>query len=129
MGCRSASCCATRRSLVITECIGEKDSGETMKVAVTGASGFLGHNVSALLEKRGHWVKAESLRDGRIPDLAGCDAVVHLAGEPVAQRWTAAARKRIVESRVDGTRRLVAAMKQDRPNVLVSASGIGYYGS
>ena len=43
--------------------------------------------------------------------LAGINAVVHLAGEPVAQRWTAAARERILHSRVEGTRALVAAMR------------------
>jgi uncharacterized protein (TIGR01777 family) len=65
----------------------------------------------------------------RSEDLAGCDAVVHLAGEPVAQRWSAAVRRRIVESRVEGTRGLIAAMRPHRPNVLVSASAVGYYGS
>jgi hypothetical protein len=60
--------------------------------------------------------------------FAGCDAVVHLAGEPVAQRWTAAARRRILDSRVEGTRALIHALREQRPNVLVSASGIGYYG-
>jgi uncharacterized protein len=55
--------------------------------------------------------------------------VVHLAGEPVAQRWTASARRRILESRVEGTRALISALRAHPPNVLVSASGIGYYGS
>jgi uncharacterized protein (TIGR01777 family) len=64
------------------------------------------------------------------PDaLAGCDAVVHLAGEPVAQRWTDAARTRIRLSRVDATRALVNAMRAHPPRVLVSASAVGYYGS
>ena len=61
--------------------------------------------------------------------MADCDAVVHLAGEPVAQRWTAAARRRIRESREEGTRTLVATMRNHPPNVLVSASAVGYYGS
>jgi len=55
--------------------------------------------------------------------------VVHLAGEPVAQRWTAAARERIRNSRVLGTRSLVSALRHQPPAVLVSASAIGYYGS
>jgi hypothetical protein len=55
--------------------------------------------------------------------------VVHLAGEPVAQRWTASVKKRILDSRVEGTRALLAALREHPPNVLVSASGIGYYGS
>jgi uncharacterized protein (TIGR01777 family) len=65
----------------------------------------------------------ESLRD------AG--AVIHLAGEPVAQRWSEDARRRIRESRVTGTRNLVAGMAKlaQRPGVLVSASAVGYYGS
>ena len=61
--------------------------------------------------------------------LAGSNAVVHLAGEPVAQRWTAAARDKILRSRVDGTRALVAAMRAQPPQVLISASAVGYYGS
>ena len=55
--------------------------------------------------------------------------MVHLAGEPVAQRWTAAARDRIMRSRVEGTRALVAAMRGHSPQVLISASAVGYYGS
>jgi uncharacterized protein (TIGR01777 family) len=63
--------------------------------------------------------------------LRGVDAVLHLAGEPVAQRWTAAAKQRIYDSRVVGTRHLVAALAScsPRPPVLVCASAIGYYGS
>jgi uncharacterized protein (TIGR01777 family) len=55
---------------------------------------------------------------------------VNLAGEPVAQRWTAEAKRRIRDSRVDGTRRLVEALgnSRARPPVLVSASATGYYG-
>jgi uncharacterized protein len=86
--------------------------------------------LKARLEAAGHAVRAISLRTGPRPeDLAGCDAVVHLAGEPVAQRWTQAAQRRILESRVNATRALVAAMRAHPPNVLVSASGVGYYGS
>jgi uncharacterized protein (TIGR01777 family) len=54
---------------------------------------------------------------------------VHLAGEPVSQRWTKAARERIRSSRVEGTGRLVEALRADPPRVLVSASAVGYYGS
>jgi uncharacterized protein (TIGR01777 family) len=59
------------------------------------------------------------------------DAVVHLAGEPVAQRWTPEARRKIRDSRVLGTRRLVDAIAKvsRRPSVLVCASAIGYYGA
>lgn len=60
----------------------------------------------------------------------GVDAVVHLAGEPVAQRWTEEARQRIMKSRVEGTRLVAKALasRADRPQVLVSASAIGIYG-
>jgi hypothetical protein len=63
--------------------------------------------------------------------LAGADAVVHLAGEPVAQRWTDSVKRGIRESRVTGTRNLVArlATLRSKPKVLVCASAIGYYGS
>jgi uncharacterized protein (TIGR01777 family) len=65
--------------------------------------------------------------------LAGADAVVHLAGENIAQRWTASAKRAIRESRVQGTENLVrgiaALAEDDRPGVLVSSSGVGYYGA
>jgi uncharacterized protein len=65
--------------------------------------------------------------------LAGRDAVVHLAGEPVAQRWNDATKRAILDSRVLGTRNLVRGLRalepQARPQVLVSASAIGYYGA
>jgi uncharacterized protein (TIGR01777 family) len=101
-----------------------------MNVGITGASGFIGCRLTERLRKHGHTSTAISLRSAPKPeDLAGCDAVVHLAGEPVSQRWTAAARGRILESREQGTRRLVDAMRNHPPNVLVSASAVGYYGS
>jgi uncharacterized protein (TIGR01777 family) len=65
--------------------------------------------------------------------LEGRNAVVHLAGEGIAQRWTASAKRAIRESRVRGTRHLVeglgAVAQEQRPRVLVSSSGIGYYGA
>ena len=99
-----------------------------MKIAITGASGFIGRRVREQL--RDHEFRAVSLRgDVRPENFAELEAVVHLGGEPVAQRWTAAARLRILRSRVDGTRRLVEALKANPPAVLISASAIGYYGS
>jgi uncharacterized protein len=101
-----------------------------MNVAITGASGFVGRRLTERLRQRGHTTKAISLRSAPRPeDLAGCEAVIHLAGEPVAQRWTAAARRNILESRKEGTRSLVVALRNHPPNVLVSASAVGYYGS
>src|SRR5258706_12979924 len=101
-----------------------------MNVAITGASGFVGRALSERLRAAGHSVTAITLRTQPPPDVfAGCQAVVNLAGEPVAQRWTAAARERISNSRIQGTRSLVTALRQHPPSVLVSASAVGYYGS
>jgi uncharacterized protein len=122
-----------------------------VKVALTGASGFLGPLFVQRLLERGHGVHVLA-RDvertlGRLPKgvsgavfdaasplspdaLGGAEAVVHLAGEPVAQRWTERARRRIRDSRVVGTRLLVEAMRAaGTVRHFVSASAIGYYGA
>jgi len=96
-----------------------------MNIAVTGASGFIGTRLMASLGKD---ARAVSLR-GNLDALQDADAVVHLAGEPVSQRWTKQVRERIRSSRVEGTRKLVDAMRAHPPRVLVSASAVGYYGS
>ncbi len=80
------------------------------------------------MDRLGNEARAVSLR-GNLDGLDRSDAVVHLAGEPVSQRWTKAARERIRSSRVDGTRRVVDAIRTNPPRVLVSASAVGYYGS
>ena len=123
-----------------------------MRVTVTGATGLIGGRLVAALTARGDEVTVLS-RDperararlghavgaaawdpvaGPAPAaaLAGRDAVVHLAGEPVAQRWSEQSRARIRASRETGTRNLVAgiAAAEPRPRVLVSASAVGYYG-
>jgi uncharacterized protein (TIGR01777 family) len=101
-----------------------------MTIDITGASGFVDSALTERLRKSGHQVRPISLRAALPPDaLAGVDAVVHLAGEPVAQRWTDQARARILASRVEGTRALVNAMRTHRVQALVSASAVGYYGS
>jgi uncharacterized protein len=101
-----------------------------MNVAITGGSGFIGRALAERLRASGHSVTPVSVRTAPSPEaFAGCRVVVHLAGEPVAQRWTAAARERIRSSRVQGTRSLVDALHHRPPEVLVSASAIGYYGS
>jgi uncharacterized protein len=99
-----------------------------MRVTITGASGLIGQRLAAALRERGDEV-TEVTRDWPAEVLAGRDAVVHLAGEPIAQRWTAASRARIRGSRIAGTRRLVDALRaaEPRPQVLVCASGADYY--
>jgi hypothetical protein len=98
-----------------------------VNIAITGAKGLIGARLRERLTDAGHVALAVP-RDAAPPT---CDALVHLAGEPVAQRWTEAAKKRIYESRVEGTRRLVSALstQSSRPRVLVCASAVGYYGS
>ncbi|HET8546674.1 MAG TPA: TIGR01777 family oxidoreductase [Bryobacteraceae bacterium] len=112
-----------------------------MKIALTGASGFIGRNLLPILQAAGNQVRTFGRTSANVPwdalagpppadALAGTDAVVHLLGEPVAQRWTAEVKHRIMESRVRGTRNLVQALSaaEQRPRILISASAIGYYG-
>jgi uncharacterized protein (TIGR01777 family) len=65
--------------------------------------------------------------------IRGADGVVHLLGEPIAQRWSNDAKRRIRDSRVKGTQRLVQGLnalpEAERPRVLVSQSAVGYYGA
>jgi uncharacterized protein (TIGR01777 family) len=90
----------------------------------------VGRAAAARLRKAGHDVRAVSTRSlPSVDALAGINAVIHLAGEPIAQRWTPDARERIRSSRVDGTRTLVEAMRPHRIQVLISTSAVGYYGS
>lgn len=117
------------------------------RVAITGASGFLGSALAAFLSTGGHtvvrvgrgpvrpgvvdvsWDPARGVLDHRA--LAGVDAVIHLAGAPIARRWTVAHRAAIRDSRVAGTRLLADTLARlDRPPaVLLSGSAIGFYGS
>jgi len=101
-----------------------------MNVVITGASGFIGRELSKRLAAAGHVVRPVSLRGTLAAGaLAGANAVINLAGEPVAQRWTTSARDKILRSRVEGTKALVAAMRAQPPQVLINASAVGYYGS
>lgn len=106
-----------------------------LTVAITGASGLLGRTFSAFLTTGGHAVRPVARRDGLTFDLdavRGADVLVHLAGEPIAQRWNADVKDRIRRSRVDRTRLLceqLARMPDDeRPGVLLSGSATGIYG-
>ena len=102
-----------------------------MNISITGASGFIGRHLMKSLAQAGHSPRALSRHAPPAESLREADAVIHLAGEPLAQRWTVEAKRRIRESRVAGTRHLVEALAAlpRRPDVLVCASAIGYYGS
>jgi uncharacterized protein len=132
-----------------------------MRVTITGATGLIGRRVVARLRARGDEVtvlsrdperartRLESATAGPgalqaagwdlwsqaapTEALTGRDAIVHLAGENIAQRWSEGAKERIRESRMKGTAHLVAAIgalpEDQRPRVLVSSSGVGYYGA
>ncbi len=120
---------------------------------LTGATGLIGRRVYRALRERGDSVivltRNPERAKSRFPDAAqillwapgvagawstaidGADGVIHLAGEPIAEeRWTEEYKKRIHGSRVDGTREIVDAIAaaEKRPGVLVSVSGVGYYG-
>jgi uncharacterized protein len=97
-----------------------------MNVAITGASGMIGKRLQQRLAEASHRAQAIP-RSAAVP---ACDAVVNLSGEPIAQRWTEAAKKRIYDSRVHGTEHLVTALatQSHRPSVLVCASAVGFYG-
>jgi uncharacterized protein len=126
------------------------------RVLVTGATGTIGRALIGALQHAGHQVMALSrdserarallgerveARGWREPTtqpppreaLATADAVVHLLGEPVAQRWSATAKRAIRESRVLSTQQLVGAIRKldadSRPRVLVCQSAAGYYGA
>jgi uncharacterized protein (TIGR01777 family) len=126
-----------------------------MRVLITGATGTIGLALADTLRARGDEVVAlsrDSERGRRVlgagvevhawPDptqgpppaqaLAGAEAIIHLLGEPVAQRWTDEARTRIRDSRVLGTRMLIQAVRDlpaaQRPAALISQSATGYYG-
>ena len=121
-----------------------------MRITVTGATGLLGRRLVAALRERGDGVTVLSRDPARARGalgvdavawdplgepapaaaLAGRDAVVHLAGEPVAQRWSRDAKQAIRASRELGTRNLVAGIADTErpPAVLVASSAVGYYG-
>jgi uncharacterized protein (TIGR01777 family) len=100
-----------------------------MKIAMTGASGFIGRALIARLGAAGHSVEPISSRG--VVEVPPCNAVIHLAGEPVAQRWTPEAKRRIRDSRVEGTRRVVESTSRlaAPPEALICASAVGIYGS
>jgi uncharacterized protein len=128
-----------------------------MKIAITGATGFVGSRLVEKLHAKGQQIVVFSRNIERAKKvfptsafpkveivsydpkksgnwqqkIAGCDAVVNLAGEAIAERWSAEHKKAILESRQLGTQKIVEAIKQAEPksSVLVNASAIGYYGT
>lgn len=121
-------------------------SEHSLQLLMTGANGFIGRAATAHLESLGHhvtplqrvhgaeaplgcWWDPENLRSG-MDSAIHFDAVIHLAGENIAGRWTETKKRQILESRRVGTRFLCETIAQwsHPPRVLVSASGLGYYG-
>ena len=120
-----------------------------MHILITGAGGFLGSHLSRVLTGKGHFVtgvgrsaprrppdrggyefiQADTARPGDWQRaVAGADAVVNLAGKSIFGRWSEAAKREIRDSRILTTRHVAEAMKGGKPAVLISASGVGYYG-
>ena len=117
----------------------EMHTDKEMVVGITGGTGFIGQAVQQALRSQGDSIMLFSRREGsgkrlfslsQPLDVTGCDGLVHLAGESILGLWTKEKRRRILESRVEGTRRLVEgiATAAVKPRVLVSASAIGFYG-
>lgn len=125
---------------------GQGGGGPRLRVAISGASGLIGGSLAASLRAQGHEVhalvrKSQGQPPGSVfwdpaggaidaAGLEGMDAVVHLAAESIASRWTAAKKEAIRSSRVEGTRLLASALADLKhpPGVFVTASAIGYYG-
>lgn len=107
------------------------------KIAMTGASGFVGTNISRFFASRGWKVTPIGKDDfilGRerlVSLLEGADAVINLAGAPVIGRWTEGYKKTMYQSRVDLTRQLMEAVATlpHKPELLISTSAVGYYSS
>jgi len=133
----------TRRDLALHRRYDAEASPLT--VAVSGASGLVGSQLVSVLTTGGHTVRrlvrSEPVAEGEIlwdpasgvvetDKLEGVDAVIHLAGESVFGPWTAAKKRRIHDSRAEGTRLLADALAglEDPPSTFVSASAVGYYG-
>lgn len=125
-----------------------------MNVAIVGGTGFIGRNIAPVLAAMGHVVTIVTRRQGRGANtkgnfrvrewdpsnwqtlenpFQGQDAVINLAGAPIAgHRWTPSRKAVLRVSRIDATRTIVAALSDlaepVRPTVLINASGIGFYG-
>lgn len=120
-----------------------------MVITLSGATGLLGGALISRLLQKGHQIRllSRTARTGLpagvdlflwdaqrteppVGALQGADAVVHLVGEPVAQRWTSSVKDRLISSRLDSTRMMVQALStlSERPKVFLCASATGFYG-
>lgn len=117
--------------------------GQKLTVAITGAGGLIGSSLAPFLTTQGHDVRkiarvtsptdgcCWNTATGEINGFEGADVIIHLAGEPIADgRWTKSKKKKIMESRAEGTAQIAAAVAamETPPKVLISASAVGYYG-
>lgn len=122
-----------------------------MKIVVTGGTGFIGRALVEELSGQGHEVVVLTRKSRHEPklgvrfrkwdaassgswqdDVSSADGVVNLAGEPIAEgRWTTSRKRLLIDSRVQSTRRIVDALsaRSAKPSLLISGSGIGYYGA
>lgn len=124
-----------------------------MRILMTGATGLIGNQLGIALVKDGHQVTVLSRRGNAsdlcfpakclawdhvhplpesvlLPQSESFDAVIHLAGEPVSQRWNNSVKQKIRDSRIKSTKALVASFsrKAQLPRIWINASAIGYYG-
>jgi uncharacterized protein (TIGR01777 family) len=118
-----------------------------MRILISGSSGLIGRSLTERLRSAGATVCSLVRRKPEVSQneigwdpeagvldssrLDGVDAVVHLAGKPIAVRWTEEAKRAIRDSRVPATRKLAEAVAQlpGRPKVFIAASAVGFYGS
>ena len=118
-----------------------------MKILITGASGLIGNALQKSFAEKDYemllagrkksakpneieWDAERGFAEEDLPRLDALDAIVHLAGENVAGRWTDDKKRRLMDSRVHGTRNIVEMIDKlrEKPKVLISASAIGIYG-
>lgn len=108
-----------------------------MKIAISGASGFIGTRLAAYLEGRGFGVVrlgrehfADDAHERLVQAVGECDAVVNLAGATIDHRWSRRYKEELLSSRIETTRKLVAAVDASlRTQTLISTSAVGYYPS
>lgn len=107
-----------------------------MKIAISGANGYIGGNLVQMLKQAGHELivlnRQELYSSERLKEkLSGTDAVVHLAGAPILCRWTPENKEKILRSRTVSTQHIVEALhalsENNRPHTFISASAIGIY--